>query len=241
VSRALVRGARALLYRGNRFACPVCGGRFRRFASAGRPRRRNAKCPGCGSRERDRFTVLFLRERERDLRAPGALRILHVAPERAVAGVLRSWEGVDYLSGDLRPGRAMVVLDVTRIDHPEASFDGTWCSHVLEHVPDDRGAMAELHRVLAPGGWAVVLVPIVARSTFEDPSVRSAEERRRLFGQHDHVRSYGPDIADRLADAGFTVDVVRPSDVAAAGERRRHLLPADDQPLFFCRKAGHAS
>ena len=185
--------------------------------------------------------MLFLRERAPDLRAPGALRVLHVAPERAVAGLLRSWDGVDYLSGDLQAGRAMVVIDVTRIDHPEASFDGIWCSHVLEHVPDDRAAMAEFHRVLAPGGWAVILVPVVARRTFEDPSVRSPEERRRLFGQHDHVRGYGPDIADRLADAGFAVEIVRPSDVAGAGERRRHLLPADDQPLFFCRKPDHAS
>ncbi|HSM34791.1 MAG TPA: methyltransferase domain-containing protein [Longimicrobiales bacterium] len=164
-----------------------------------------------------------------------------MAPERAVAERLRSWDGVDYLSGDLRPGRAMVALDVTDIDRPEGSFEGVWCSHVLEHVPDDRAAMAEFYRVLAPNGWAVVLVPITAPRTVEDPSVRSPRKRRRLFGQHDHVRRYGPDIADRLAEAGFGVEVVRPSDVAGEAERRRHLLPADDQPLFFCRKPGHAS
>ena len=42
--------------------------------------------------------------------------------------------------------------------------------------------------------------------TFEDPSVRSPEERLRLFGQDDHVRVYGRDYGDRLAAAGFAID-----------------------------------
>jgi len=161
--------------------------------------------------------------------------VLHVAPEPAVEGILRSWPEVEYLSADLRPGRAMVTMDVTRIDRPDGSFDAIWCSHVLEHVPDDRAAMAELRRVLAPGGWAAIGVPILPGTTLEDPSVTSPAERARVFGQHDHVRAYGMDVVGRLEEAGFSVDVVRPGDVAGAEERRRHLLPAEDQPLFLCR------
>lgn len=244
---ALKRRARALFYRGTAHSCPACGGEFRRFRPGGRPRRANAKCPGCGARERDRFAALFLRRRT-DLRArperaspkahpepPGRIRVLHVAPEPAVEHILREWPGVEYLSADLRPGRAMVALDVTRIDRPDGSFDAIWCSHVLEHVPDDRAAMAELHRVLAPGGWAVIGVPIAAETTFEDPSVTSPAERARLFGQHDHVRRYGMDVVGRLEEAGFSVATVRPGDVATEEERTRHFLPADDQPLFLCR------
>lgn len=245
-----MRRARALVYRGSAHACPACGGVFRRFRPAGRPRRPNAKCPGCGSRERDRFAALLLRRhaglRARPERAagatrppPGRTRVLHLAPESAVADVLRSWPGVEYLSADLRPGRAMVTMDVTRIDRPDGSFDAIWCSHVLEHVVDDRAAMAELRRVLAPNGWAVVGVPITPGATFEDPSATSPAERARLFGQHDHVRAYGMDVVGRLEEAGFSVDVVRPGDIASVEERRRHLLPAEDQPLFLCRAGPH--
>ncbi|HUG01889.1 MAG TPA: methyltransferase domain-containing protein [Longimicrobiales bacterium] len=237
---SLKRAARRVLYRGTRRSCPVCGGSFRRFRPAGSPRRPSAACPGCGARERDRFAALLLRARgdlrgraETGGRAP--LRVLHVAPESSVASILRSWPEVEYLSADIRPGRAMVVLDVTRIDRPDDSFDGIWCSHVLEHVADDRAALAEFRRVLVPGGWAVVGVPIAARRTVEDPSVTSPAERKRRFGQRDHVRRYGPNVVERLEAAGFGVETVRPDDLVAPDEASRYGLPGDDQPLFLCR------
>ncbi|MEN8376352.1 MAG: methyltransferase domain-containing protein [Gemmatimonadota bacterium] len=233
------RALRRLYYRGAAVHCPACGGSFRRFRPAGTPPRPNAKCPACGARERDRFAALFLRARS-DLRHAQPLRLLHVAPEASVAGILRSWSEGDYLSADIRPGKAMATMDIARIDRPDDSFDGIWCSHVLEHVPDDGAAMAEFFRVLAPGGWAVIGVPIAAPETFEDPSVTSPSERLRLFGQEDHVRRYGPDVIGRLRGAGFAVEVVRPSEVeTGSAERRRCRLPGDDQPLFVCRKDGH--
>jgi SAM-dependent methyltransferase len=78
---------------------------------------------------------------------------------------------------------------------------------VLEHVPDDRRAMRELHRILAPGGWAVLQTPVRSKltRTDEDPSVTDPAERIRRFGQADHVRVYGADFEDRLRDAGFAV------------------------------------
>ena len=67
--------------------------------------------------------------------------------------------------------------------------------------------MSEFFRVLRPGGWAILQVPVdSARSeTFEDPSIDDPAERLRLFGQEDHVRIYGGDYVDRLREAGFTV------------------------------------
>ena len=188
-----------LLYRGRRLECPVCGGRFRRMRH-GRGRR-DVQCPRCGSYERVRALWLFLRD-ESGL-ASGGGRVLHFAPEPGIAAALGALPGVEYLSADLSPGVAMEVADITAIPHPAVSFDAVVCSHVLEHVAADRGAMGEVFRVLRPGGAAYFMQPVdfERAETYEDPSVVDPEERRRAFGQFNHVRVYGRDIRERL-DAG---------------------------------------
>jgi SAM-dependent methyltransferase len=219
---------RAKFFRTRSVRCPLCGGRFRRMAPAdnGRP---GARCPGCGSYERHRALWLWLwRERKR-LMAPGT-RLLHLAPEPALAARLRELPGVDYLSADLEPGAAMEVLDVTAIDRPDGAFDAILCSHVLEHVPDDAAAMSELRRVLARGGWAAFQVPMRGAVTEEGAPEMSAQERLERFWQADHVRLYGRDFGDRLAAAGFAVDVVDLRDFAGPAERERHALRWDFGP-----------
>ena len=42
-------------------------------------------------------------------------------------------------------------MDITDIQYPDNTFDVIYCSHVLEHVQDDRKAMAEFYRVLKSG------------------------------------------------------------------------------------------
>lgn len=50
-------------------------------------------------------------------------------------------------------------------------------------------------------------MPIGREITFEDSSITSYEERERSFGNGNHVRIYGLDIAERLISAGFSVKV----------------------------------
>ena len=67
----------------------------------------------------------------------------------------------------------------------------------------------------------------------------SPEERERLFGQHDHVRRYGPDYRDRLVDAGFSVTVdgfVRELDEWTVS--RCGLMRSED--VYFCRETAQA-
>jgi len=88
----------------------------------------------------------------------------------------------------------------------EGQFEVFLCSHVLEHVVDDRKALREIFRVLEPGGVAVLLVPILLglETIDEDPTVTDPSERWRRFGQDDHVRLYSKaGFMERVREAGF--------------------------------------
>jgi SAM-dependent methyltransferase len=230
--RRLRRRWRLLLLTGRRVECPCCGGRFRRFMVD--ERRRVLVCPRCGSHERHRALWLYLRDKLRRRR----LALLHWAPEPALERRLRELPELDYTSADLDPRKAMRKLDITAVDAPDASWDVILCSHVLEHVPDDRQAMRELLRVLRPGGFALLLVPVDSGrdQTFEDASLTTPEERSAAYWSEEHVRLYGRDFPRRLEEAGFDVTVERP----VAGLDRRALLrhgldPAEE--IYVCRRA----
>ena len=235
---ALFEQLASAFYRGQRRYCPVCKSRLRCFKPYGHNPRPDAKCPVCAAVERHRFCWQFF-ELRTDLFDGKPKRMLHIAPEPAFEKRLRQLPYLDYLTADSQDRYADVAMDITRIDYPDDSFDVIHCSHVLEHIQEDLLAMRELSRVLAPTGWATILVPVIAEQTFDDPRATSAEERARLFGQWDHVRAYGRDFRDRLGAQGFAVEVVAAEDLLQdAGERER--VQFKDEQLFYCRKRAAA-
>jgi len=163
--------------------------------------------------------------------------MLHVAPEPCLESKLRDQLGQSYITADLLDPRAMVKLDVTDIQFPDDHFDVIYCSHVLEHVQDDKKAMKEFHRVLKPGGWAILLVPITADKTFEDPSIITPSERMRVYGHEGHVRRYGADYVDRLREAGFNVKVSLVSDLFGKSDTERMGLTSASGEIYYCTKA----
>lgn len=87
----------------------------------------------------------------------------------------------------------------------------TICSHVLEHIDHDIRAMQEIHRILKPGGVALIQVPMwysEKHKTYENPEITEPHDRIIHFGQFDHVRIYGLYVIDRLRDAGFKVETI---------------------------------
>jgi hypothetical protein len=205
MGRAVVTNVEAARLRGEGVSCPCCGESFRAFADQnGKP---GERCPRCWSVSRNRFLYLYLREE--GLIDP-ALHVLHIAPEE---GIHRHYKGsTGYVAGDLIPSvRVRQTMTVEALPFADDCFDLVLCSHVLEHVTDDRLALREFHRVLRPGGRALLQHPILLTraTTDDDPSVTDPAERLRRFGQEDHVRLYGRDFDDRVREAGFDVDVVR--------------------------------
>jgi SAM-dependent methyltransferase len=95
----------------------------------------------------------------------------------------------------------------------------------------------ELYRVLKPGGWAFLQVPIDVnrRETLEAPSVTSPEERKRLFGQDDHVRLYGIDFQDRLKGVGFTVRIEDYQKELTSDEIKKYCL-LEKEDIYICAK-----
>jgi SAM-dependent methyltransferase len=91
-----------------------------------------------------------------------------------------------------RSGNEVVHGDATAMPFPDASFDGVMALDVLEHIDDDRAAVAEIRRVLKPGGALIATVPC----------------HPILYSRHDralqHVRRYTrPQFVGLLTVGGF--------------------------------------
>ena len=239
VSRAKMRGLQGLperfrkqLFQGEESYCPVCESRIHKFEQFGPISK--SWCPICMSMRWQRLAWLFLKRPTNLFDA--SIRLLHIAPEIAFEPRFRRIESFDYVTADLPDPNVMVKMDVCDIPFPHSSFDAIFCSHVMEHVPDDQKALCEFFRVLSSGGWAVFMVPIrMNRLTDEDLSITDPKERERRFGQFDHVRYYGRDFEDRLGKAGFQVTVFRPDDLVNEDQRESMGIHEKDA-LFYCQK-----
>ena len=218
---------RRVVFYGRQAFCPICKSHLRRFYPWGV--RDRAWCPVCGSLERQRMAFIFLSK-------PGFLtnkRLLHIAPSPSMQNVLKTLDCAEYVTADLnQTPRIDLEMDITDIQYPDESFDVVYASHVLEHVNDDIKAMSELHRVLRRRGVAILFVPIFVDKTIEDV-LDDPQERKRLYGQHDHVRAYGLDIVDRLRSVNFNVQTLSGKDFS---EIARHGIRQSEY-LFIAKKA----
>ena len=104
------------------------------------------------------------------------------------------------------------VGDALHLPYADDSFDVVLISEVLEHVPEDIQAIAELTRVLKPGGVAAVTVP----RSFPEKICWALSDAYHA-NEGGHIRIYRADeLARKLASAGLTV----------AGQDHAHALHA---------------
>jgi dTDP-4-amino-4,6-dideoxygalactose transaminase/SAM-dependent methyltransferase len=172
------------------------------------------QCPHCGATDRDRLYGLYLANRlpSEDSQQPN-FALLDIAPSGPLSAFIRRKFKIYYRTADRFMKNVDDRIDITSMGcYADNSFDAFICSHVLEHIEDDRKAMAELFRVLKPGGWGIAMAPIclALNEIREDFSKTSEAERTKYFGQNDHVRVYSREsFIGRLKAVGFEVREVR--------------------------------
>jgi SAM-dependent methyltransferase len=207
--------------------CPICGyeGTFGAFGVSPRP---DSECLSCKSGERQRLLKLVL---DRLKPIPPGAELLHFAAEAMLTPFIKP-PCSRYLRADIDPERGDIVINIEEMTFEDASFDIVIVSHVLEHV-DDSKALAEIHRVLRPGGIAILMVPLVEGwdETYENANVTNRAERHQHFGYWEHLRMYGRDFRDRVRRNGFSLEE---HGASGADSARYALMPGDR--VFIARK-----
>jgi SAM-dependent methyltransferase len=217
---------------GAKYHCPVCGTRINHFQPLSEFYLNNVRqhgyrytleqaetlnyhdysCPFCGASDRDRLYALYIKDYFDKI--DRAIKIVDFAPSAPFSRFIRnmislSGQNASYRTADLNIEGVDDKLDITDMRlYEDSQFDFFICSHILEHISDDRKALRELYRILKPQGLGIIMVPIVLglAEIDEDPSVNDESERWRRFGQNDHVRLYSKDgFITRVKEASFQI------------------------------------
>ena len=167
-------------------------------------------CASCGASDRERLYTYWLKQQVSSGGMPRSTRTIHFSPELGLSNLIRNSNLFDdYQTADLNDPNTDHNVDLLNLPFENDDFDFFICSHILEHVQDDRQAIRELFRITKPNGCGILMAPIIVglEKTIEDPTITSGAERWHLFGQDDHVRLYShDDYVKRIESAGFTLE-----------------------------------
>ena len=168
--KAIQRAIKLPRYLGSEYRCPICGVGLRAFKPIWRSYTRKVEqfgyvhrhaeletfnreafsCPKCDASDRDRLMAVFLDGVLPSLTSGGNIRLTDFAPSDPLSRKLSGNPSIEYRTADLYRNDVQDRIDLTAISYPDASTDIFICSHMFEHIPDDRKAMRELYRILKP-------------------------------------------------------------------------------------------
>lgn len=196
----------------------------------------NCNCPFCLSSDRERLYLLYLNRYIKGYSKQ--FPILDFAPSKAFINAVKRFKNVQYTSADFLRTDYDIQLDVCQMPNVENdAYEVVICSHVLEHVQYPDQALREIFRVVAPGGLAILMVPIFTEvaQTVENPEYNTDELRCRYFGQSDHVRLFSKsDFIHRIESAGFDLELIDAK--AFPSKDIQRYAVAENSLLYICHK-----
>ena len=223
-------------YFGNKCYCPVCDSNFSRFISIPEVTKsdlfltdilvnghRNSItnyetfnfqtffCPICGAQDKVRMMAFFIKNfLNKSNNGQTKIKLLHFTPEAGLYDFLSKINNIEYYTSDLERTDVDFNFDLHNCTEIENnSFDLIICSHVLEHVENDKRCMSEIKRMLKQNGIALLMVPIMLTidKDYENDAITIPEQRLLHFGQEDHVRLYSKfGFVQKLQEVGFKVN-----------------------------------
>lgn len=203
--------------------CNVCGwmgGSFEGVAHS-----ESSLCPRCGSIGRDRFLIHSLCSR---VPASQRLRLLETSPRMGEGYRTCMSRWFDYTASDFdeRAHKGSVQIDLQAIDLPTASLDVLMTAHVLEHVPQTDDAVAEMRRVVRPGGWLVLQVPLLQAHTAPPETPEFHGDDTPVFWR------FGFDLTERLRSHGFATELLCTEGMYQLVRSGATRWPDDPSPEF---------
>jgi len=227
----------AFLYYGSGFECNCCGKTFRKFKPKGNVVRKNAKCPYCGSLERQRVLFFYL-EKETDIFTKENNKVLYFAPEHCLIPKFNRCTFAEFVDADINPNFANYIVDIQSISYPNDYFDYIICSHVLGHVPNEQKAIQELYRVLKKSGKAIIMTLIdkSREKTFEDTSIVTPKDKLKYYSESDLERLHGLDFAQRLSHCFKVEEIDYRKCFDEEIQKRFSLGNGEREIIFSCTK-----
>ncbi|WP_299871911.1 class I SAM-dependent methyltransferase [uncultured Cocleimonas sp.] len=174
---------------GKSYLCPICGyqGPFKDKRISKQPDlvRIDSKCPKCASNERHRMMYLVFNEVFNAAETQGK-SVLHIAPEDCLKDLVAE-KFETYHTADLLKQDVDFNEDVQAMSFNDNSYDCVVISRVLTIPPDLDASLSEIHRVLKPGGLAVIA------------EIYKHEETKE-FGKmiNERSREIGIDLIDKI-------------------------------------------
>ena len=227
--------------------CNVCGWEGSHFLSDAWHRHIN--CPKCRSGIRQRLFLAALQNL--DPFSFGKIihdkTILHFAPEEVIETILKK-KSSNYVTADYFRHNSDLQIDISEMPSVnDESFDVVIAFDVLEHVPDYKKGLVEIHRVLSKNGFAIFTVPQKdhLEVTYDNPSIITPKDRILHFGHFDHRRIYGDDFSAIVEEKGFSVTEVNETMFSATIVRKNVLFPPElsmnplatnYRKVFYCQK-----
>jgi SAM-dependent methyltransferase len=219
-------------------------------------RRESLDCAHCGGKLRARRLAAVLLQTHPVGSPPAAARSvaewvrhaearrLRVAEVNRIDGLHAVLQALPQLAAsDFTPGAAPGAVvhgirneDLAHLTYPDAAFDLVLTSETLEHVPDLGAALAEIRRVLFPGGHHICTVPVL-------PTVATTFARAAL-GPDGSIVALATPLCHPGGDAGYPVFTEFGTDCVELFRRAGFetavafgpTTPDDLAQVYVCRK-----